>query len=294
MKKGSFILCFLMASFILKAQLNLADSGKQFFRFSQMGINKDKPLKVWYYSPSANTDSLPIVIMLHGAKRNASAYLDDWIAIANLYHCIVVAPEFSSKDYPKVDKYNLGNVYNPQTKSFNDAADYTFSVIEPLFDFVKLHTHSIQDGYYLSGHSAGGQFVHRFLFFNSENRVIKAMVSNAGWYTFPDQNVAFPFGVKDSPAKNKNLQQAFNKKVFIVLGEADTATDSPDFNTEPIYNEQGLNRFERGQHFFTTSKTVAAQLKTPFNWVLATAPGVAHSNKEISKFAAALFFMNLP
>lgn len=293
MIKTLLLSAFLLICFCSKAQPNLADSGKQFFIFSNP-IAKDKPLKVWYYSPTKNTDSLPIVMMFHGSKRNASAYLDDWINVAKLYNCIVVAPEFSSKDFPKVAKYNLGNVYNAEKSTFNQSNEWTFSIIEPLFDFVKNNTNNVNKDYYMSGHSAGAQFVHRFLFFNTNNRVKRAMISNAGWYTMPDVKIEFPFGIKDSPVDSMHLKDAFGKKVFVVLGESDTDTESPDFNKGPEYDVQGYNRFERGKNYFSFCKKTSLKLNTPFNWTLATVPGVAHSNKEISKFAAALFFMNLP
>ena len=54
MKNIFLIICLLFAS-TSHSQVNLADSGKQFFMFSEGGITKNKPLKVWYYSPSKIT-----------------------------------------------------------------------------------------------------------------------------------------------------------------------------------------------------------------------------------------------
>lgn len=294
MKNIFFTTLFLFASTVSAvSQINLHAAGKQSFIYSGEGITKEHPLKVWYYSPSEKTDSLPVLIMLHGAKRNASAYLDDWIATADLFHCIVVAPEFSQKDYPKAEKYNLGNVWNEKKKAFNDHSETTFSVIEPLFDFVKAQTGSVQKGYYLTGHSAGSQFVHRFLFFNPVNRVIRAVCANAGWYTMPNTEKDFPFGLKGAGVNADDLKSVFSKEVFIVLGEDDISANSEDFNSGPPYSEQGDSRYDRGLTFFETARLKAKAIGSPFNWKLYTVPHVAHSNKEISKFAAALFFMNM-
>jgi poly(3-hydroxybutyrate) depolymerase len=285
-------ICLLLAV-TTQAQVNLADSGKQYFMFSDGGITKKKPLKVWYYSPSKITVSLPIVIMLHGAKRNPSAYLDDWMEAAKLFNCIVVAPEFSQEDYPKADNYNLGSVYDAKKDKFRPSNEWSFSVIEPLFDYVKQQTGNISKGYYLSGHSAGSQFVHRFLFFEPKNRVIRAMAANAGWYTLPDLELGFPFGLKNSPVTTQDLIKTFATPVIILLGEADLDRTSADFNTGGEYDKQGMSRFERGNFFYTLCQNKARSLHSPFNWTLATVPGVAHSNKELSKYAAAFFFMNV-
>ena len=48
-------------------------------------------------------------------------------------------------------------------------------------------------GYALYGHSAGGQFVHRYVAFADAPRMESAVAANSGWYTMPDDG-AFPYG----------------------------------------------------------------------------------------------------
>ena len=108
-----YLLIIISFAFLSKvnAQVNWKQAGKQSFLFTNNGKLKN-PLKVFYYNPEANGDSLPIVILMHGAKRNPSGYMDDLIAAANVFHCKIIAPEFDSKNYPGADGYNSGNVYN--------------------------------------------------------------------------------------------------------------------------------------------------------------------------------------
>ena len=49
------------------------------------------------------------------------------------------------------------------------------------------------------GHSAGAQFVHRFVMFAPGPNLRTAISANAGWYTTLEENVAFPYGLKDAP-----------------------------------------------------------------------------------------------
>ena len=304
MPVGVFVLAVMAATPIVKAQSSAASSsstasatahapvlqkGKQFYLFTSADLRMPAPITVWMYSPTDRPDTLPVVIMLHGAERNASGYLDQWARVADLYQLVVLAPTFDKENFKGSDRYNLGNVWNEKQVRFSSEREWTFSAIEPMFDqFVKA-VGSRQQAYYLSGHSAGAQFVHRFLYFVSDNRAAKVFISNAGWYTLPDVQNDYPFGIRNIPQIKKNIQQVFSKPVLLALGEADIDTTSANFQRGEPYSLQGTNRFERGKNFFRAMQTAAGAQGTSLGWTMISLPGVAHSNAETAKQAGAFF-----
>ena len=280
-------LVFMMLS--VQAQTPLLQKGKQSFLFSSSVLDLPAPVTVWMYSPSSRPDTLPLVIMLHGAERNASGYIDQWAPVADLYQLVVIAPVFDKENFKGSDRYNLGNVWNESAEQFTPSGQWTFSVIEPLFDQVVKALGSREKQYFLSGHSAGAQFVHRFLYFVPENRASKVFIANAGWYTLPDRKTNYPFGIKNIPQSDKALIPFFKKPLLLALGEADTDTTSANFQKGYPYSEQGANRFERGKNFFKVVRAAASNLRIPLQWTMITLPGVAHSNAETAKQAGAFF-----
>ena len=65
-----------------------------------------------------------------------------------------------------------------------------------VFENIKTNLNYLGNSYNMFGHSAGAQFVHRFIQFKPLSRVDKAVSANAGWYTLPDTTIDFPYGLK--------------------------------------------------------------------------------------------------
>ena len=253
-----------------------------------------RPLRVWTYAPTqADLSALPIVVVMHGVRRDADRYRDEWAALAQVNRFIVVAPEFTRRDFPEATGYNLGNVFDRNALERGemnriDEEAWSFSAIEPLFSAVTDYLNSMQTEYTLYGHSAGSQFVHRFLFYKHQARVKRYIAANAGWYTTPDFEEPYPYGLQDAGVDEASLRAALARDVVVLLGGLDNDAMHRSLRRTPEALRQGPHRFARGQFFFERAAQVAAELDTPFNWRLETVPYAKHSNGEMALSAATL------
>ncbi len=254
--------------------------GRNRFVFADWG-GPDIP--VWTYVPTRSDPAvLPIVIVMHGVGRDADRYRDEWSALAQLNRFVIVAPEFSRRRFPDAEGYNLGNVFEQVGGDRLDEATWSFSAIEPLFDAVTGILNSTESEYTLYGHSAGSQFVHRFLFYKPEARVKRYIPANAGWYTLPDLETPYPYGLSGSGVGREALVSAFQKDVVILLGDHDDDAAHPSLRRTPEALSQGAHRFARGKFFFARAKQKAEEFGVPFNWSMRIVANAKHSNAEMA------------
>ncbi len=263
--------------------------GEGAFIYNQYAPLANKPLEVFYYAPQKDLTSLNIVIVMTGINRNADEYRDFWIPLADQYNLLIIAPLFSTEFYPDSRSYNLGNIMD-EDEQFIPEEKWSFSIIDPLFEDIKNITQNIHSKYYIFGHSAGAQFVHRFLIFKQSDNIKAAITANAGWYTVPDTEIDFPYGLNKSPVNVLNSISFFDQNLLVLLGEDDNDPESPNLRHTPETELQGPHRFARGFHFFEESQNIAQSLNRPFNWNIETVPNVDHDAEQMSIACARLLF----
>jgi hypothetical protein len=251
-------------------------------------------LRTFYYIPQKASPTSPVVFVLHGAERNAMDYRNALINQAEEKGFIVIVPEFSEVDFPGVSSFQIGNVYQngdePTVATLNPESIWSLSLIEPLFNFVKLKTQNTSKGYLAVGHSGGAQFLHRFLMFKSGLRLEKAVISAAGWYTLPDNKIDFPYGIKNSPFADMSFKSLWKKNVIIQVGSADNNSNSSSLRQTPEAQLQGANRLERAQYFYKGVQDRAKLEATECNWGIQIVPGLTHDYvKSVNNGAALLF-----
>ena len=163
-------------------------------------------------------------------------------------------------------------------------------MIEPIFAAVRERAGLHAQDYAIFGHSAGAQFVQRFLYFVPGAHVRQAIAANAGWYMLPDRRVRFPYGLAGTPVTETDLRRALTRPLVVLLGTADTNPRHRMLRHTPEADAQGPHRFARGQFFMARAQAAAAAMEVKLAWTLATAPGVAHSERGMTPYALKCLF----
>ena len=262
-----------------------ATPARESFVFAQAG----REVKVWYFQPPGITPRSPVVFVMHGVQRNGEDYLNEWIEAATAKKFLLVVPEFSKAQFPGEEGYIYGNTVDEAGRAI-PRDQWAFGLIEPIFDTVREKLGNTSERYLIYGHSAGAQFVHRFIYFMPHARYARAVAANAGWYTLPDLTVDFPYGLRGTVVDAEMVRTALARPVVVLLGEADIDPKHPSLRRTPESDLQGTYRLARGKYFFAQAQKIATESRFPFGWTIGFAPGVAHSNRDMTPFATRALF----
>jgi len=268
-------------------------SGTGNFEYTPLGNWSEKNMNVFYHIPENATTESPILFLFHGNARDAESARDQLINKANDLNVVLIAPEFSKDDFPTND-YHLGHLFNngenPSASTLHPSEEWTYSIVEPLFDYWVTSIGSSQLVFDAFGHSAGGQFVHRMALFVPSMKYSRLCAAASGWYTFPDTAVSFPYGLGQTPVNSNDIVDVYSRDVSIVVGSLDTDPNSAGLRNTVEAVAQGGNRLERGQNFYNSAAASASAMNSFFNWSFYTVPNVAHNFQGNGLFAMELFY----
>jgi len=124
-----------------------------------------------------------LVVAVHGISRNAAEHIDLLAPPAARHGFAVLAPLLSSNAFPRYQRLARGS----------DGRRPDHALID-LLDWVRRNHLPPCAPTVLVGYSGGAQFAHRFLL-KHPGESSSALLGAAGWYTWPDPAVRFPYGV---------------------------------------------------------------------------------------------------
>lgn len=265
--------------------VTLLSKGEGMFTYKEYKPFADRPVDVHYYVPSSgNIGQMPIVFVFEGADRGYRYLLEAWKEEAEKKNFMVFIPHFDAKRFPLSDYQETG-VFDKQTTAVRMPFLQTSALVDKIFEFIKLQAGSERKGYNIYGHSAGGQFVQRFMLFYDSPYVEKAIIGSPGWYTYPDSSLNFPYGTGNVPYMTPAvIKKYLAKNIVLQLATGDTIREY-FLRKTPEAELQGQNRYERGNDFYSYLQKIAADRKWPCNWMKVEEEGIGHHSAEMGRRA---------
>lgn len=252
-------------------------------------LSPDRPLVLECYRPAGHTADAPVVIVQHGQSRNGREYCDAWIATADAAGLLVVAITFPIEGWPDAVTYNNGHVLD-QAGAVRPREQWSQAIPGRLFALLREAGVTRRAGFYLWGHSAGGQFVHRLLT-TQPHAILEAVgAANSGWYTLPTLDLPYPDGYGGIGLTSDDMVRLLGYKLVIFAGDRDIDGTAANFPKHESAMGQGPHRFARAHFFLGRGREEAAKLGVPCNWQLITVPGIGHQGMRMAAYAAKYWF----
>ncbi len=146
----------------------------------------DDPDQVYFlYVPRRCPADAPIVVSVHGITRNACEHAMLLAPFAERYGAVLVAPMFSNDRFRRYQRLRNERQYGRPDR-----------VLEKIIADARHLTDVATEQIHLYGYSGGGQFAHRYTMAHPE-KVAAVVVGAAGWYTFPDPRLKYPYGIAE-------------------------------------------------------------------------------------------------
>lgn len=251
----------------------------------------------YYKPPTYNSLISPILFFIHGIGGDGAVGIDVK-DLADRQGALIVAPTMHTGQ--------LGWAYVAEALSntittCNETYWYT-QITKDIYRHVLSRESRTSMDTYLTGFSAGGQFVTRYMLirqFSPDSIPIKMAVSvnpsnytlmtdtfnsaPMGWYSYRcglggdqpfkwgstcTQTLTMP--VKDFIC-NEHIKQYYNENYGVLIGTSDTSP-FPGFCSIA----QGTDRFDRAKKFYAFSTANAITRGTTLKWAYDSVPGVGH------------------
>jgi len=225
-------------------------------------------LEYFVYLPQSYRDDGKILYAIHGISRNAREHLEGFSAQAERHGTILVAPLFARQTFPRYQQ--LGT--NVQQNRADMALDHA---LQDIHEWLGIAPAPMK----MFGFSGGGQFLHRYAMFYPK-RVARMVLAAPGWYTFPDPERKYPYGIKSTkewPQLKFSLEKFLQIPTLVVVGEEDDLRDKDLNKAREIDAFQGLDRIERAERWINANRNLARAHDITAEFRLESIPNASHA-----------------
>ncbi len=243
-------------------------------------------LSYYLFCPKNLSSETKVIVCVHGISRDAKQQITAFQQQANNYNHIIIAPLFSKKYYHGYQRLETGAAGYTSAEALN-------KILHDVHKICTIKTNNIT----LFGYSGGAQFSHRYAMLYPE-KINRLIVCASGWFTFPDENKNFPYGLKGIQASvtnmAKNLPTFLQLKIRILVGELDNTNDLGLNRKKRINRQQGHHRVERAKRWSDALQSKCNEMKIEADLRFITIRGCGHSFSNCERFGDISKYMFTP
>ena len=220
------------------------------------------------YLPESGIKDNRVLVTIHGISRNAEEHINGFSAQAEKFGAAIIAPLFPKNEFPRYQR--LGATVH------EGRADFAFDrIMQESAAVLGFEPAPLK----IFGFSGGGQFTHRYAMFYPK-RVERMVLGAPGWYTFPDPDSPYPFGMASSdewPRLRFTPRHFLSIPTLVLVGENDDARDDDLNKVRRIDAVQGLNRVERGEKWVQSMNALARAFEVNSDFRFEAVPNASHA-----------------
>ena len=207
----------------------------------------------------------PTVVAVHGISRNQQEHARAFTAACINAGVALVVPRFSNSGYRGYQRLRPG-------KRGLSSDQALLAVLEDLQQRVEVPAFG---DLRIFGFSGGAQFAHRFAL-KHPGRVGRLALASAGFYTFPNADVRYPYGLATRAKFGRLDPRGFLVPTKVFVGDRDTERDD-DLRVGALVDRlQGRNRFERARRYVLAIRSLAGNAGLPPQCSLELLAGCDH------------------
>ncbi len=230
-------------------------------------------LQYLVYLPANVDRKIEPIVFVHGYKRRAEDQVEQLKLISDLTGRALIAPCFSVTQHPRYQRLGKGNDGLRADRYFDACLDEV------------ARCYNLQsDRFLLMGFSGGAQFGHRYAMIYPE-RVARLIAIAAGWYTFPDPGLSYPYGVATAGklrAVSMHPETFLRIPMTVLIGARDRDSVNLRRNSK-LDKQQGKSRVERARRWVLAMRMAARLYRVDANISYQEVPNISHSFDQFVK-----------
>lgn len=251
------------------------------------------------YVPTTMSGAPKILVLIHGtplksepAEWNGEYYITNWIDFAEEYGFVLLAPVFNQEDFSSRLGDHALSGYRGLFGREIGADEWVLRLVEA---YQQAFGTEIEK-FYLYGHSAGGQFIGRFLVTHPE-RVERAVITAAATYPHPNSEIAWPFGMGELHAEIEWDSETVNQldivpdeekwlsatqiPLTVIVGLNDRA----ELPVSLIPGQKGNNRYVIARNWVQDMAAFAEENGLESRFKLEIVPGIGHTMRGLLSYS---------